>query len=137
MRLIMTGMLVLIMIVKAGGLAGAQPRAPATVLTNCKAEIEAYCADIMPGEDRLAACLYANEYKLSPRCEQSLFDAANELERAVADVTYVVNECRADIANYCSKTGAGEGRLMACLDKNRQRLSARCKLALQDVGAKK
>ncbi len=110
---------------------------PAAVAETCKREIEAYCRDVNPGEGRLAACLYANEYKLSSRCEQALFDAAAELEHAVANLNYLVNECRVDLATFCSRMQPGEGRLIDCLDKNRQKLSARCKLAFQGVAVKK
>jgi len=137
MRQMMACLVVLIMIVRTGGLAVAQSGRPTALADSCKLEIESYCRKVTPGEGRLAACLYANEYRLSGRCEYALFDAANELERAVANLSYVVNECRVDIANYCSRTESGEGRLMACLDRNRQKLSARCKLALQDAGSSK
>jgi hypothetical protein len=108
-----------------------------TVLDGCKKELETYCKDVTPGEGRLLACLYAYEDKLSVRCEYSLYDAAAQLERAVAALTYVANECRDDLKAYCSSVKPGEGRLLNCIDKNKDKISERCKQALKDVSSKK
>ena len=108
-----------------------------TVLNGCKKELETYCKDVTPGEGRLLACLYAHEDKLSARCEYSLYDAAAQLERAVAALTYVANECRDDLKAYCSSVKPGEGRLANCIDKNKDKISERCKQAIKDVGIKK
>jgi len=108
-----------------------------TVLNGCKKELETYCKDVTPGEGRLLACLYAYGDKLSVRCEYSLYDAAAQLERAVAALTYVANECRDDLRAYCSSIKPGEGRLITCMDKNKDKISERCKQAIKDVGIKK
>jgi hypothetical protein len=108
-----------------------------TVLNGCKKELETYCKDVTPGEGRLLACLYAYEDKLSVRCEYSLYDAAAQLERAIAALTYVANECRDDLKAYCSSVKPGEGRLLNCIDKNKDKISERCKQAIKDVGIKK
>ncbi|MEW6584274.1 MAG: cysteine rich repeat-containing protein [Nitrospirota bacterium] len=107
-----------------------------TVLDGCKKEFETYCKNVTPGEGRLLACLYAYEDRLSVRCEYALYDAAAQLERAVAALTYVANECKDDLKTYCSSVQLGEGRLLDCLNKNEKKVSERCKLALKDVGLK-
>jgi len=107
-----------------------------TVVTGCKAELEKYCSNVTPGEGRVLACLYAYEDKLSGRCEYALFDAAAQLERAVAALSYVVNECSSDLKQYCAGVAAGEGRLLQCLQKNDAQVSQRCKQARKDVGLK-
>jgi hypothetical protein len=58
------------------------------------------------------------------------------LERAVAALSYVTNECEADLTANCSGVKAGEGRLLQCLEKNEAKVSQRCKGALKDVGLK-
>ena len=108
-----------------------------TVLDGCKAEFKTYCKDVTPGEGRLLACLYSYEDKLSGRCEYALYDAAAQLERAVAALTYVANECKDDLKAYCSSVKPGEGRLVNCIDKNKDKITERCKQALKDVGIKK
>jgi hypothetical protein len=107
-----------------------------TVANGCKAELEKYCSNVTPGEGRVLACLYAYEDKLSGRCEYALYDAASRLERAVAALSYAVNECSADLKQYCSGVAAGEGRLLECLQKNDDKVSKRCKQARKDVGLK-
>ncbi len=114
----------------------AQQKLIDTVADGCKEEIQKYCSNVTPGEGRVLACLYAYQDQLSGRCEYALYDAAVQLERAVAALSYVVNECSSDLRQYCSGVAAGEGRLQQCLQKNDAKVSARCKQARKDVGLK-
>ena len=82
------------------------------------------------------ACLYAHSDKLFAKCEYALYDAAVQLERAVAALGYAANECDADLDKYCSLVEAGEGRLLDCIEKNDKRVSDRCKQAIKEVGFK-
>ena len=107
-----------------------------SVANGCKAELEKFCANVTPGQARVLACLYAHEDKLSGRCEYALYDAAVQLERAVAALAYAANECSADLKKYCATVEAGEGRLLDCLQKNDAQVSNRCKQARKDVGLK-
>ena len=107
-----------------------------TVADGCKAELESYCKNVTPGEGRILACLYSHQDKLSGKCEYALFDAAVQLERAVAALAYVVNECADDLDKHCSSVAVGEGRLLECIEKNDNKVSSRCKDALKEVGLK-
>ena len=107
-----------------------------TVAKGCEKELTSYCKDVTPGEGRVLACLYAHSDKLTGQCEYALYDAAVQLERFVAALSYIANECDADLEKYCSEVAVGEGRLLNCLDKNAEKISARCTQALKDVGAK-
>jgi hypothetical protein len=107
-----------------------------TVANGCKIEIEKYCSQVTPGQGRILACLYAHEDKLSAKCEYALYDAAVQLERAVAALSYVANECNADLEKYCESIEPGKGRLLDCLDKHEKQVSKRCKQAIKDVGLK-
>jgi hypothetical protein len=107
-----------------------------TVANGCKMEIEKYCAQVTPGQGRVLACLYAHEDKLSGKCEYALYDAAVQLERAVAALSYVANECDADLEKYCGSISPGGGRLLDCLEKHDKKISGRCKQAIKDVGLK-
>jgi hypothetical protein len=117
--------------------AGAQQNPIDTVVQGCKKELETYCKTVTPGEGRVLACLYAYEDKLSGRCEYALYDASAQLEHAIAALTYVANECRADLEKHCAKVEVGEGRLLSCLEKHQPNISARCSTALKDVGLMK
>jgi hypothetical protein len=127
---------VVVMTLGVAGSLSAQETLIETVANGCKTEIETYCKAVTPGEGRILACLYAYQDKLSGKCEYALYNAAVRLERAVAALTYVANECEADLAANCSGVKAGEGRLLQCLEKNDAKVSARCKDALKDVGLK-
>jgi len=107
-----------------------------TVVNGCQKELETYCKDVTPGQGRVLACLYARNDKLSGKCEYALYDAAVQLERAVAALSYVVNECRDDLKSLCSGVPAGEGRLLKCLEENDSKVSDRCKQGIKDVGLK-
>ena len=128
---------VVIMALGAAGSLFAQDRLIESVANGCKTELETYCKSVTPGEGRVLACLYAYQDKLSGKCEYALYDAAARLERAVAALTYVTNECEADLAANCAGVKAGEGRLLQCLEKSDAKVSQRCKDALKDVGLKK
>jgi hypothetical protein len=116
--------------------ANAQQGLVETVANGCKMEIEKYCAQVTPGKGRVLACLFAHEDKLSAKCEYALYDAAVQLERAVAALSYVANECDADLEKYCGSIAPGEGRLLECLEKHDKQVSGRCKQAVKDVGLK-
>ncbi len=73
-----------------------------TVVTGCREELDKYCSSVTPGAGRVLACLYAHNDKLSGRCEYALYDAAIQLERAAAALTYVANECGSDLRKYCA-----------------------------------
>lgn len=107
-----------------------------TVAKGCEKELSTYCKDVTPGEGRVLACLYAHEDKLSARCEYALYDAVAQLDRAIADITYFANECGNDLKQYCANIQPGEGRVLACLDKNKAKISQRCTQALKDMKMK-
>jgi hypothetical protein len=104
-----------------------------SVKDGCKKELESYCKAVTPGEGRVLACLYAHEDKLSGRCEYALYDAAAQLERAIGALTYVANECKADLETHCAAIQPGEGRLAQCLKKNEKKISGRCQQAMKDT----
>jgi hypothetical protein len=143
-NLVSIGVLVCTMMIITG-IAAAQQKKPdeavaqglvETVATGCEKELAAYCQGVTPGDGRILACLYAHADKLSGQCEYALYDAAAQLERAVAALAYLVNECGDDVDRHCADVPAGEGRLLDCLDKNEKNVSSRCKQALKDTGLK-
>ena len=115
------------------GSAFAMEKLVETVAKGCQQEIQDYCKNVTPGEGRILACLYAHQDKLSGRCEYALYDAAAQLERVIAALTYVANECKDDLKAYCSDVAIGKGRLLKCLEKNDAKVSDRCKQARKDV----
>jgi len=108
-----------------------------TINTGCEAELKSYCSQVTPGQGRVLSCLYSHEDKLSGRCEFALYDAAAQLEKFIATVSYVASECKKDLKKYCSSVPAGEGRLVNCLTgEQADKISNRCDQALQDANLK-
>ena len=107
-----------------------------SVKTGCQKEIGEHCNGISPGQGRVLSCLYANDDKLSARCEYALYDASAQLERAVAALSYVNSECDKDMQANCADTKPGQGRLLQCLKKSSSKVSDRCKTALEDIEKK-
>ncbi len=101
-----------------------------SVAQSCEKELQSYCAKVTPGKGRVLACLYAHEDKVSGRCEYALYDAAAQLERAIAALTYLANECNDDLDKHCAKVAIGERRLARCLLDNKANLGKRCANAI-------
>jgi len=136
MKRMMIAFAVLAMLAMFGTSIAADQNLVETVLNGCKVELEKYCSQVTPGQGRILGCLYAYQDKLSGKCEYALYDAAVQLERAVAALAYVANECDNDLDKLCSSVPVGEGRLLKCLEKNDAQVSGRCKQALKEVGLK-
>ncbi len=134
MRDTMTAVVIICAMLLIAGKASAQQKLAEQVLKGCEKELKTYCKDVTAGQGRILACMYAHEDKLSGRCEYALYDAAIQLERAVNALSYAANECRDDLRAFCSDIAAGGGRLLQCLEKNRAKVSNRCKQALKDTG---
>ena len=107
-----------------------------SVAKGCEQELTTYCKDVTHGSGRIFACLYAYGDKLSTKCEFALYDVSIQLERAITAVSYAIQECADDLDTHCSEVEAGEGRLLECLDRHEQEVSARCKESLEQVGLK-
>ena len=43
-------------------------------------------------------------------------------------------ECKSDIQKHCGTVKAGEGRVIECLEKQRDKLTKRCRTAMKDIG---
>ncbi len=104
-----------------------------TFTQGCQKELDTYCKDVVPGEGRLLACLYAHSDKISRRCEYAVYDAAAQLERAINALAYVAGECEDDLVKLCSDVAPGGGRLIDCLEAKADKVSDRCKRAVKDV----
>lgn len=102
----------------------------------CKTELNTFCKDVTPGENRVLACIYAHEDKLSGRCEYALYDASAQLERSIAALSYLARECDDDIEKHCANVEPGQGRILACMKPHLKTVSKRCQTAMQDLGVK-
>lgn len=97
---------------------------------SCQTELETYCQTVTPGEWRGLACIYAHNDKLSRQCESALYDSTEEFQNAAKKLNAFVGACQADVEMLCSKVAIGEGRILKCLEDNKEKVSANCKAAV-------
>jgi len=103
----------------------------------CNKELTTFCKGVPAGEGRILACLYAFEDKVSDKCIEAVYDAAVQLEQAVAALKFAAGQCQGDLQKFCADVKPGQGRGLACLDKHDKDVSAQCKDALKQTGLKK
>ena len=108
-----------------------------TLKKACNKELTTFCKGVPAGEGRILACLYAFEDKVSDKCIYALYDASLELEKAIAAVKFAANACKDELQKFCADVKPGQGRALACLDKNEKDVSEGCKDALKQTGLKK
>lgn len=104
-----------------------------TIEQGCSVEIEKYCSQVTPGEGRMLACFFAHEDKLSGQCQYALYNASAQLEHAISALNYVAGQCQSDMEKLCANVAVGEGRVLDCLDANKESVSAACNQAIGDV----
>jgi len=103
------------------------------VIKACQNDLETYCGQVTPGEQRLIACVYAHEDKLSDQCTYALYQASAVLEQVAQAVAYVGKSCRDDIKEHCKSVEIGKGRMLACLKSHTNELSGTCTTAINQV----
>jgi hypothetical protein len=136
MRKTMLGVLV-VGVLLAGGRAQAGEPLADSLKKACNKELSSFCKGVKPGEGRVLACLYAFEDKVSDQCAYAVYDAALQLEQAVAALKYAAGQCKDDLQKFCADVKPGKGRGLQCITKNEKDVSQACKDALKQIGATK
>jgi hypothetical protein len=134
MKRIGISVVIVVLIGFLSGSAVAQQDLVETISRDCKEEIARYCGSVSPGRSRILACLYAYTDKLTSGCGLALIDSSSELDRTIANLALVAKGCRNDLRAYCSMVRPGEGRLLGCLNRNKDNVTAQCKEALKAGG---
>lgn len=125
---------------QSGGLAGISTpvassefaaQAAKVFIEACRADLDAYCSQVTPGEQRLLACLYAHDDKISERCSANMLDALLLVEVELAQTNQIGALCGSDILTHCVGVEPGDGRISACLRSKSGMLSQDCQQALQ------
>ena len=101
----------------------------------CKTELGTYCSQVVPGQNRQLACLYAHGDKLSGQCEKALYESASVLDRAISTIAYLADQCRTDIESNCANVQPGDGRIAQCLKDHEESLSQPCAQAITTARA--
>jgi hypothetical protein len=99
----------------------------------CTPDLETYCQTVTPGQGRGVACLYAHSDKITTPCLTALYETQGEFKNAVKNINTLVADCRTDIVELCSKVAIGEGRILACLEKNKKKIAPKCRENLKNA----
>ncbi|MCU0225129.1 MAG: cysteine rich repeat-containing protein [Acidobacteria bacterium] len=137
MRNTITVLSVLGLLLFAGGVTLAAENPVDAVKKACNTELTTFCKGVKPGDGRVLACLYAFEDRVSDKCTFAVYNAAAELEQAINALKFAASQCKDDLLKYCGDVQVGEGRGLACLEKNEKTVSQACKDALKQTGLKK
>ena len=137
MRNTITAVAILGLLMLAGGATLAAENPIDAVKKACNTELTTFCKGVKPGDGRVLACLYAFEDRVSDKCTYAVYNAAAELEQAVNALKFAAAQCKDDLLKYCGDVQVGEGRGLACLEKNEKTVSQACKDALKQTGLKK
>lgn len=90
----------------------------------CEKDAQKYCKDVKPGEGRIAACLAANQDKLSMACHKTV-RVGKESGGSF------VKACAGDMKKHCSDVKPGKGRVLACLHEKKAELTVDCTKAVE------
>lgn len=134
MRKIFVGLMVVGVLLLAGGRAQAADTLADGVKKACNTELTTFCKGVPPGQGRILACLYAFEDNVSDKCLYAVYDAALELEAAVGALKFAAIQCKDDLMKFCANVEVGQGRGLACLQKNEKKATQTCKDALKQTG---
>lgn len=97
-----------------GSVASAQGNGP------CAKDRETLCAGIEPGDGRMMKCMMENQDKLSAECKA-------HHEKMKAHMKDMKESCADDVEKFCGDVKPGRGRVMKCMKKHKEEVSAACK----------
>ena len=81
----------------------------------CKADAEALCKGVQPGQGRIMRCLGEHNDKLSSACRAKISEAQSH------------HPCMKDMERLCKDVQPGQGRMAECMKKHEAQLSPECK----------
>jgi hypothetical protein len=90
----------------------------------CAADAKKFCGEVEVGAGRVQQCMRQHEAELSPACRAKQAAADAKFRAIVAEFGA---DCRADVDRVCAKVKPGRGRVVACLLRQQDDLSSRCR----------
>lgn len=99
----------------------------------CGADIGRYCKGINIGNG-LAACMDKNQSRVSQNCKATFAATMASLNKRAAAQAAVSQLCESDIRRFCKEYDPGNGRILRCLLKTGNKVSAPCNQAITDAG---
>ena len=95
----------------------------------CLADTERWCAFVPGTGSYIQGCLERYWDELSPECRKHVGETTRDGVR-------ILDACESDVDRLCADAYLVGGERVACLVKNRDRLSSRCRETLDDVAPK-
>jgi hypothetical protein len=95
----------------------------------CLADTERLCRFVPGTGGFIQGCLEQHWDELSPGCRK-------HVDSTTRDGVKIGDACEDDVDRFCDDVDPGGGQRVACLLKNRDSLSSRCRKTLDDVAAK-
>jgi hypothetical protein len=106
----------------------------ATAKKDCQPDIQKLCSDVTPGEGRIVECLSSKSDKVSSQCMKGVNALSAEVKSRFEKIAGRFNDaCSQDVARWCGRVPAGQGRLLSCLSGRRDDLSQKCDKYLRDA----
>lgn len=96
------------------------------IFANCQQDKEKFCSAVSNKNIRILQCLLENESNLSASCKTTLKSSLKKAGKKGS------SSCKQDARKHCFWTIPGGGRIIKCLLKNEQKLSAECRKKLND-----
>jgi hypothetical protein len=111
-------------------------RAAPSLFESCAADLKTYCSQVIPGDGRILACLYAHEDKINEICDAAIANPADLLDWFFETMRYVMDQCSDDIHKHCENVTYGGGGILNCLAAKEPSLTDNCKKVLVEMKAR-
>lgn len=101
---------------------------------SCGADINKFCKKVNLGGGRVQACLDQNAAKVSAQCKITAHEVRVLIQQRVQARVSLMQVCDIDIRRLCPGVQPGDGNLLECFYKARQRASPQCQAAVVNAG---
>ncbi|AMN43666.1 OmpA family protein [Rhodoplanes sp. Z2-YC6860] len=101
---------------------------------SCAKDIDKFCKTLNLGGGRVSQCLEQNQAGVSPSCKSTIADLKSLVATRAQARASVMRVCDSDIRRLCSGIQPGDGNLMECFYKARQRVSPQCRQTVANAG---
>ncbi len=115
------------------GAATTEQLAAQSIFESCETDLKDFCSQVLPGNGRILACIYAHEDKVSESCDAAIEDQASLLDWFFESVRYVMDRCADDIQKHCAGVKFGGGRIFSCLVEKTSSLTDDCRTLIPEM----
>lgn len=112
--------------------AAADIRQDTALTLTCKTDLTTFCAGTAPGGGRLWKCLEKHRKKVSPECEDKLFEREMWMSGDWRFKYGLASSCASERQLLCKGIAPGDGRVIRCLREKQEdpKMGAACRKAV-------